>query len=140
MALDTSTRNAFVKAARTRGWESVTRLEYGRYLVKSATSTATYVVTGTDRNGTDHTCSCTAAINGRMCWHRAAVVMARQRAEWLKAKRRAELAASAAQAAPVVTVPAQRAEAVLRFGGVEYRAEGRNLLGAIGNIAQQRAA
>ncbi len=105
--------------------------------MKSASSTATYIVTGTDRNGADHTCSCTAAINGRMCWDQAAVVMARQRAEWVKAKRWAELATSAS---PVVTVPTHRAEAVLRFGGVEYRAEGRNLPNAIGNVARQREA
>ena len=49
----------------------------------------TYVVIGTERNGPDHTCSCEAAISGRMCWHRAAVVLARQRSEWQRASRAA---------------------------------------------------
>lgn len=137
MALNSGERRAFIKAARMRGWESVTRNEHGRYLVHSASGTSTYVVTGTDRIAADHTCSCHAGISGRMCWHRAAVVMARQRAEWHAAKRRAVLAASAAQAAPAVAVPAQRterAEAVLRLGGVEYRAAGRNLLDAFASV------
>ncbi len=86
MALSSSERNAFIKATKIRGWESVRRMEYGRYLVKSASSEATYVVTGTDRMGRDHTCSCQAALSGRFCWHRAAVVLARQRYEWTKAK------------------------------------------------------
>jgi len=87
MALSGTEQRAFIKAARIRGWESVTRLEHGRYLVRSASSTATYVVTGTQREGQDHTCSCDAAISGRMCWHRAAVVLARQRAAWQRASR-----------------------------------------------------
>ncbi|HEV2121896.1 MAG TPA: SWIM zinc finger family protein [Chloroflexota bacterium] len=90
MALSSNERNAFIKPTNIRGWESVRRMEYGRYLVKSASSDATYVVTGTDRMGRDHTCSCQAAMSGRFCWHKAAVVLARQRYEWTKAQRRTE--------------------------------------------------
>jgi len=89
MARSGTEQRAFIKAAHIRGWESVTRLEYGRYLVRSASSTATYVVIGTERNGRDHTCSCEAAISGRMCWHPAAMVLARQHAAWHRASRAA---------------------------------------------------
>ncbi|HEV2126347.1 MAG TPA: SWIM zinc finger family protein [Chloroflexota bacterium] len=100
MALSSNERNAFIKATKIRGWESVRRMEYGRYLVKSASSEQTYVVTGTDRMGRDHTCSFQAALSGRYCWHRAAVVLARQRYEWTKA-RAAQVPAQPAQAAAV---------------------------------------
>jgi len=100
MALSSTERTAFLKAVKVRGWESVTRLEHGRYLVRSATSAASHVVTGTQREGLDHTCSCEAALRGRLCWHRAAVVMARQRAEWFTAQKR-QAAQVAALAAPV---------------------------------------
>ena len=75
-------------------------MEYGRYLVRSASSEQTYVVTGTDRMGRDHTCSCHAAVANRFCWHRAAVVLPRQRYDWTKA-RAAQVTAQPAQAAAV---------------------------------------
>ena len=135
MALSSTERNAFLKAVKVRGWESVTRLEHGRYLVRSATSTASHVVTGTQREGLDHTCSCEAALHGRMCWHRAAVVMARQRAEWFTAHQRAAQGRPPGPVVPVVQPgeTMRRASATLRFGGVEYRGQGRNMLDALGN-------
>ncbi len=114
MALSSTQRNAFLKAVKVRGWESVTRLDYGRYLVRSATSTATYIVTGTAREGHDHTCSCEAALRGRYCWHKAAVVMARQRCEWFKAK-------------------AAQATATFRINGQTFTGQGRNVLDALGH-------
>ena len=73
--------------------------------------------------------------------HRAAVYLAKLQATGAKvvgvkpATRAARQPKPAAAPAPVV-LPGERiarASATLRFGGVEYRGEGRNLLDALGN-------
>ncbi len=46
MALSSTERNAFIKASKIRGWESVRRMEYGRYLVGIVTLTALRSATG----------------------------------------------------------------------------------------------
>jgi hypothetical protein len=68
-------RRAIARALANGGAETVERVRYGHYVVASAS-----------RPGTTHTvrvvgatwhCTCEAALAGRACWHRAAVLIAK---------------------------------------------------------------
>jgi|GEM_PF-1549338 len=133
MMISSNERNAISKAQAMGGPAVVRRISHGVHQVPSATEAdAYYTVTGRAMDASDHTCDCPAGQHGRVCWHIAAVRLARLRAEALKqAKRLAER-----QPAVVVALPGERiarASATLRINGVEYRGIGRNLIDAIGN-------
>lgn len=102
MALSATERNAFVKASRIRGWELVERVQYGVYRVHSASRDVVHTVRGTERLGGDSVCTCEAAVAGRYCWHKAAVVLARTRHEYQNARQ-------GARATPSILTPAKTA-------------------------------
>ncbi|HEV2124917.1 MAG TPA: SWIM zinc finger family protein, partial [Chloroflexota bacterium] len=60
--------------------------------------------------GRDATCSCEAAVAGRYCWHKAAVVLARQRHEWQVAAKRA----AGTPAPTAILEPASSAQSLRR--------------------------
>ena len=74
MALDPRSVKAIQKALEVDGAAKVERVEYGTYLVPSASSGETYVVTATDG---EYACTCIAGQHGRACWHKAAVLIAK---------------------------------------------------------------
>ena len=105
--LSMSERNAIRKAIRLNGAAMVQRIEYGRYLVRSATDErVTYVVAGTAMDGSDHRCDCPAGAHGRPCWHSAAVRLRRvqeeARRQWRRLRARPRPPAQRQTAATVV--------------------------------------
>src|SRR5687768_3350228 len=78
MMLDTRQAAAIQKAIKMNGSAKVQRIEYGTYLVPSATRDGmTHVVTGKRTDGADLACDCEAGSLGKPCWHAAAVMVAK---------------------------------------------------------------
>src|SRR5688572_16119783 len=76
--LDTRQANAIRKAVELNGATKVQRVEYGVYLVPSATREGmTHVVTGKRTDGADLQCDCEAGSLGKPCWHGASVMLAK---------------------------------------------------------------
>ena len=115
MALSTGEHNAYAKAIRLSGADLVQRVEFGLYVVVSATRDTTHTVTGT----TDLRCDCEAATFGRACWHVAAVKLAR--AKRAAARRLRSGDAITPTAAPVVAPAAAMlpGETIRRHAGLK---------------------
>ena len=76
--LDSRQANAIRKAVELGGPAKVQRVEFGTYLVPSATAPdVTHVITGQRLDGADLECDCSAGAWGRPCWHAAAVMVAK---------------------------------------------------------------
>ena len=76
--LDTRQAAAIQRAIKLDGAAKVQRVEYGVYLVPSATREGmTHVVTGKRIDGADLACDCEAGSLGKPCWHAAAVMIAK---------------------------------------------------------------
>ena len=70
---------AIKKAQALGGPDQVTRIAFGIYTVPSASGQdVVYTITGIELDGSDATCTCIAAEQGRpQCWHRASVRLRR---------------------------------------------------------------
>jgi hypothetical protein len=78
MALTANEQRALHKAIELNGAALVRRLEHGVYEVPSATRNGqTHIVTGVAMDASDHACTCEAGTQGLVCWHSAAVRLAR---------------------------------------------------------------
>ena len=139
MAITMSEQRAISKAMALDLAAQVTRIRCGLYRVAS-TSEAGVTWTVAVENGT-YACTCKAA-NKPACVHRAAVYLAKLQATGAKVVGVKPATRPVRQPKPVAApagvddaemIDRPRATATLRFGGVEYRGHGRNLLDAIGN-------
>ena len=135
MAITASEQRAISKAMNLELAAQVERVRFGLYRVPS-TSEEGVTWTVAIENGT-YSCICRAA-NKPACVHRAAVYLAKLQATGAKVVgvKPATRAAPQPKPAVVVALPGEtmrRATATLRFGGVEYRGHGRNVLDALGN-------
>ena len=73
--LDTRQSNAIKKAIELDEAKAVTRVRFGRYLVRSEASGRTYTVTVDAANV--YTCTCPAGEHGNPCHHAASVYLAK---------------------------------------------------------------
>ena len=136
---------AMRKAIHANGAALVERVQYGTYLVPSASAEGErYVVTGTSIWARELRCTCPAGSRGHPCWHRASVQLRRAQES---AKAQARKLAARQQPAPAAPTAIRQSVGTIRVGGVEFIAEGRNVLDAIARAAerahaagQQRAA
>ena len=76
MALRGSERNAISRALARGGAAAVGRVRYGRYRVASASRPGTAHAVSVDDQGWYH-CDCEAGVAARVCWHVAAVFIAK---------------------------------------------------------------
>ncbi len=134
MAITASEQRAISKAMNLDLAAQVVRVRFGLYRVSTSEEGVTWTVA--IENGT-YSCTCKAA-NKPACVHRAAVYLAKLQATGAKVVgvKPATRAARQPKPAVVVALPGEtmrRATATLRFGGVEYRGHGRNVLDALGN-------
>ena len=135
MAITSSEQRALSKAMHLELPAQVERVRLGLYRVPS-TSEAGVSWTVITESGA-YSCTCRAS-NKPACVHRAAVYLAKLQATGAKVVgvKPATRAARQPKPAVVVALPGEtmrRATATLRFGGVEYRGHGRNVLDALGN-------
>lgn len=72
--LSQAARNAVEKAIQIGTAASVERVQFGVYLVPSATTDEKYVVTA---KGSDYRCTCPAGQHGKPCHHAAGVLIAK---------------------------------------------------------------
>jgi len=96
--LDPRQAEAIRKAVNANDASTVQRVEYGTYLVPSATREGiTHVVTGTRADGHGYECDCEAGSFGKPCRHAAAVMIAKmERAAGVRVIGPASVAAPAA--------------------------------------------
>ena len=139
MAITGSEQRAISKARNLDLAVQVERVRFGLYRVPS-TSEQDVTWTVAIENGA-YSCTCKAA-NKPACVHRAAVYLAKLQATGAKvvgvkpatrAARQPKPAAAPTGVDDAEMIDRPRATATLRFGGVEYRGEGRNLIDALGN-------
>ncbi len=135
MAILVSEQRAISKAMSLELAAQVQRVRFGLYRVPSTSEAG--VVHTVIVDGGAYECTCKAA-NKPACVHRAAVYLAKLQATGAKVVgvKPATRAARQPKPAVVVALPGEtmrRASATLRFGGVEYRGHGRNVLDALGN-------
>jgi hypothetical protein len=76
MACTTSERNAMQRALARGGAAAVTRVRYGLYRVASNSRPGTYHTVSVDDAGR-YRCDCEAGLAERVCWHQAAVYIAK---------------------------------------------------------------
>jgi hypothetical protein len=76
MALSGSERNAISRALARGGAAAVERVRYGRYRVASASRPGTAHTVSVDDHGR-YRCDCEAGVVERVCWHAAAVFIAK---------------------------------------------------------------
>ena len=107
MALSNSEQKAVAKAIELNGARLVERVQYGTYLVPSATTDESHIVTV---QGSDYRCTCLAGQHNRPCWHKAAVLIAK-----VEHASRARVIGPA----PVPAVPAASVPTVTRSAGLK---------------------
>ena len=76
MALSGSARNAVQRALARGGAAAVARVRFGLYRVASTSRPGTHHTVSVDAAGR-YRCDCEAGVAGRVCWHQAAVYIAK---------------------------------------------------------------
>ena len=76
MALTSSERHAISRALARGGAAAVERVQYGRYRVESHSRPGTGHTVSVDAAGR-YRCDCEAGVAERVCWHQAAVSIAK---------------------------------------------------------------
>lgn len=76
MALSVNERNAVQRALARGGAAAVTRVRFGLYRVASTSRPGTHHTVSVDDAGR-YRCDCEAGVAGRVCWHAAAVFVAK---------------------------------------------------------------
>jgi hypothetical protein len=108
MALTGSERGAIGRALARGGAAAVERVRYGLYRVASASRPGTAHTVSVDAAGRYH-CDCEAGVAGRVCWHAAAVFVAKVEAQGVRVTGPAA-PAPAGRPATVTPLPARRGQ------------------------------